>query len=86
MTEVNFSLFRDNLEDYLDKVEKENSRMRITNRSCKSSVLMSLDEYNSIMETLYLLGTRANAKRLFASIDQMNSAKKKLHGSEDFLK
>lgn len=86
MIEVDFSLFSDSLEHYLDKVEKENSRMRITNRSGKSSVLMSLDEYNSIMETLNLLGTRANAKRLFASIDQMNSAKKKLYGSEDFLK
>lgn len=86
MTEVDFSLFSDNLEGYLDKVEKENSRLRITNRSGKSSVLMSLNEYNSIMETLYLVGARANAKRLFESIDQMNSAKKKLFGSEDFHK
>jgi len=41
--------------------------------------MISLDEYNSIMETLHLLSSKKNAKRLFESIEQMKTGKKDKH-------
>ena len=37
--------------------------------------MLSLDDYNGLRETMYLLGSPANAKRLRESIDQLRSGK-----------
>lgn len=71
MIAANFSEFRINLKKYLDSVEDNNDTLIIKRKSGKGTVLISLDEYNSIMETLHLLKSKNNAERLFASIEQM---------------
>ncbi|MDZ7633209.1 MAG: hypothetical protein U5L72_01685 [Bacteroidales bacterium] len=38
--------------------------------------MISLEEYNSIMETLHILSSKTNAKRLYESIEQMKSGRK----------
>ena len=43
----------------------------IKRKSGKGTVMISLDEYNSIMETVHLLSSKANADRLYESIRQM---------------
>ena len=43
----------------------------IKRKSGKGAVMISLDEYNSIMETVHLLSSKANADRLYESIQQM---------------
>ncbi len=43
----------------------------IKRKSGKGAVVISLDEYNSIMETVHLLSSKANANRLYESIRQM---------------
>ncbi len=37
-------------------------------KSGKGAVMISLEEYNSIMETLHLLSSKKNADRLYESI------------------
>ena len=38
----------------------------------KNVVIMDMDEYNSIAETLYVMGNNANRVRLEAAIEEMN--------------
>jgi len=72
MKAANYTEFRKDLKEYLDCVEENNETLVIKRGSGKGAVLISLDEYNSIMETLHLLSSKKNAGRLFESIDQMN--------------
>ena len=73
MIAANYTEFRTALKDYLDSVENDNETLIIKRKSGKGAVIISLDEYNSMMETLHLLSSKNNAKRLFDSIDQMKS-------------
>jgi antitoxin YefM len=79
MIAANYSEFRNELKNYLDNVEFNNETLIIKRGSGKGTVLISLDEYNSIMETLHLLSSKKNAKRLFESIEQMKTGKKAQH-------
>jgi antitoxin YefM len=76
MIAANYTEFRTGLKYYLDNVEFNNETLIIKRKSGKGTVLISLEEYNSIMETLHLLSSKKNAKRLFESIEQMKSGKK----------
>ena len=79
MIVANYSEFRNELKNYLDNVEFNNETLIIKRGSGKGTVLISLDEYNSIMETLHLLSSKKNAKRLFESIEQMKTGKRAQH-------
>ncbi len=76
MIAANYTEFRSGLKNFLDNVEFNNETLIIKRGSGKGTVLISLEEYNSIMETLHLLSSKKNAKRLFESIDQMKTGKK----------
>lgn len=75
MIAANYSEFRISLKKYLDDVEDNNETLIIKRGSGKGTVLISLDEYNSIMETVHLLSSKANADRLYESIKQMKEGK-----------
>ena len=47
-------------------------------------VVISMEDYNSIMETNYLLSNKANAEHLFKSIEQIKKGKKIERKLEDF--
>ena len=73
MIAANYSEFRKELKGYLDSVELNNETLIIKRGSGKGAVLISLEEYNSIMETLHLVSSKKNAQRLYESIEQMQS-------------
>lgn len=75
MIAANFTEFRTELKKYLDDVENNNETLIIKRKTGKGTVLISLDEYNSIMETVHLLSSKANADRLYESIQQMKDGK-----------
>jgi len=79
MLAANYTEFRTGLKNYLDNVENNNETLIIKRGSGKGTVLISLVEYNSIMETLHLLSSKKNAKRLFESIEQMKTGKRAKH-------
>jgi len=71
MIVANFSEFRTQLKQYLDDVEDNRETLIVKRKSGKGTVVLSLDEYNSIMETVHLLSSKANSDRLYESINQM---------------
>ncbi len=75
MLTANFSEFRVGLKKFLDDVENNHETLIIKRGSGKGTVMISLDEYNSMMETLHLLSSKTNADRLYESIKQMNEGK-----------
>jgi antitoxin YefM len=79
MIAANFSEFRTQLKKYLDRVEDNNETLIVKRKTGKGTVMISLDEYNSIMETVHLLSSKANADRLYESIRQMQEGKTVSH-------
>jgi len=75
MIAANFTEFRTSLKGFLDSVENDRETLIIKRKTGKGAVMISLDEYNSIMETLHLISSQKNATRLFESIEQMKSGK-----------
>ncbi len=70
MQVVSFSDARESFKAVLDRVEADADVTLITRRHAQSAVAMSLDIYNSLMETVHLLRSPANAAHLQRSIDQ----------------
>ena len=75
MLVANYSEFRGDLKKFLDSVEKNNETLIIKRGKGKGTVMISLDEYNSLMETVHLLSSKVNADRLYESIQQMKDGK-----------
>ncbi|QQS49728.1 MAG: type II toxin-antitoxin system Phd/YefM family antitoxin [Bacteroidota bacterium] len=75
MIAANFSEFRTQLKKYLDDIEDNNETLIVKRKTGKGTVMISLDEYNSIMETVHLLSSKSNADRLYESIRQMKEGK-----------
>jgi len=77
MIAANFSEFRSSLKRFLDSVEDDNEMLIVKRKTGKGAVVISLEEYNSIMETLHLLSSKKNADRLYQSMNQVTSGKSK---------
>jgi antitoxin YefM len=75
MIAANYTEFRTKLKKFLDAVEENNETLVIKRGTGKGTVMISLDEYNSIMETVHLLSSKENADRLYESIQQMKKGK-----------
>jgi len=74
METVNYTDFRSNLKHWFDKVVNDVSDIIIKRKNGKDLVLISLDEYNSLKETTYLL-TGLNRDILLNSIKELETAK-----------
>jgi len=75
---IGFTEFRANLSATIDRVNENHQPIVITRQKQKPAVLMSLDDYNSFQETMYLLQP-ANASALDVSIKQYENGKLKQH-------
>jgi antitoxin YefM len=70
MQVVSFSEARESFKAVLDRVEADADVTLITRRHAQGAVLMSLATYNSLMETVHLLRSPANAAHLQRSLEQ----------------
>jgi antitoxin YefM len=75
MNAISYTTLRQNMKSYMDKVIQDNDPLIITRKNDQNVVLISIDEYNSLIETNYLLSNEANAEHLKKSIAQHKSGK-----------
>jgi antitoxin YefM len=71
---INYTDLRSNLRHWLDKVIDDVSELVITRKGKGNLVLVSLDEYNSLKETTYLLKGK-NREVLLKSIEELEDGK-----------
>ena len=74
MLVANISQFRKDLKFYIDSVT-DNHDTLIVNGNGKTVVVMSLDDYNNMEETDYLLSTPANKTMMYKALDEINNGK-----------
>ena len=75
MQVVNFTEARNHLKNVLDRVVVDADYTVISRRDAEDAVVMSLDQFNGLMDTVHLLKVPANKDHLAKSIEQYNSHK-----------
>lgn len=75
MKVVNFSDARNRLKSVIDQVVDDDDVAIITRRDADDAVVMSLNHFNGLMETVHLLKSPANAAHLSKSIKQYRAGK-----------
>lgn len=73
MNALTYSQARQNLAKTMDKVCDDHAPIIITRKNQRSVVMMSLEDYQALEETAYLLRIPRNARRLLESIAQLES-------------
>ena len=68
MSHISHTELRTRLARYMEKVCDSRTPLHITRRNARTVVMISEDEYESMMQTLHSLRSPANATRLFRSI------------------
>lgn len=73
MRTMGYSESRRRYAEVLDAVVDDREEIVITRAGHESAVIVSLDEYQSLKETAYLMRSPANARRLLESIERLES-------------
>jgi antitoxin YefM len=71
MKAITYTTARQNLAKTMEKVCKDHSPVIITRKTNDSVVIMSLEDYEALEETAYLLRSPKNTRRLIESIAQL---------------
>jgi len=70
MKTINYTKLRSKLAKSMDKIIANHEELIITREEHESVVMLSLPDYEGLIETCYLLQSPKNAKRLMKSIKQ----------------
>jgi antitoxin YefM len=71
MKAITYTAARQNLAKTMEKVCKDHAPVIVTRKTTDSVVIMSLEDYEALEETAYLLRSPKNARRLIGSIVQL---------------
>jgi antitoxin YefM len=71
MDAITYTTARQNLAKTMEKVCNDHAPVVVTRKSSDSVVIMSLEDYEALEETAYLLRSPKNAQRLIEAIGQL---------------
>lgn len=75
MNAVTYTAARENLASTMNRVCEDHAPVIITRNRDQAVVMLSLEDYEALQETAYLLRAPANARRLLDSMAALNSGK-----------
>ena len=75
MVAVNFSTLRSNLKSYCDAASRDAETIIVTRRNEENVVLMSLENYNNLMEHVFLVSERRNYAHIIEGIEQLRAGR-----------
>jgi antitoxin YefM len=75
MNAITYSHARENLARTISEVCSSHAPVIITKKGTDSVIMMSLEDYESMKETTYLLRSPKNARRLLESIEQLEGGR-----------
>lgn len=73
MDALTFSYARSKLAEVMRQVNEDHAPVMVTTQRGKPVVMISLDDYNSLEETAYLLRDPKRARRLMDSVDRLRA-------------
>ena len=75
MDTISYTAARANLAKTMEKVCNDHTPIIITRKREAAVVMLSLDDYQALEETAYLLRAPANSRRLLESIAELEAGK-----------
>lgn len=75
MDAITYSTARANLANTMNRVCEHHEPLIITRNSEQSVVMLSLEDFNALEETAYLLRSPANARRLLSAMKQLSEGR-----------
>ena len=73
MRAITYTSARNNLASTMKKVCDDHDPIIVTRKNNEAVILMSLEDYESLTETAYLMQSPENVKRLIHSIEELNA-------------
>ncbi len=73
MNAITYSQAREHLAKMMDKICDDHSPIIVTRKNQRSIVMISLEDYEALEETAYLLRSPKNVRRLLESIAELDS-------------
>jgi antitoxin YefM len=74
MSTITYSTARDHLAEVWDKTVSTREPVIVSRRGAESIVMLPLEEWEGLQETAHLLRSPANARRLLAALNRLDSA------------
>ncbi len=75
MDAITYTQARKNFTSVMNQVCDDHAPIIITRQSERPVVMMSLEDYSAMKETMYLLKSPANAQRLYKALEQLKEGK-----------
>ena len=75
MKAITYTAARQNLAKTMEKVCKDHAPVIVTRKTTDSVVIISLEDYEALEETAYLLRSPKNTRRLIESVAQLEEGR-----------
>ena len=79
MIATNYSNVRNNLKKYCDKATDDYETVIITRKNDKNVVLMNEEEYNNLMENLYIMSNKKYYNELLKRKEEVEAGNVQIH-------